>query len=499
MVRNLHEEAETMENMITNVAIIGAGIAGSWLAYRLAQRGIETVMIQSNSGSDTPRLSEGAASVIDRRLLECDDILSVLVDETGTQHPELQSLVQRHLRAEFDELSQLIEFMPLGSFVIPKSPVPFPRLGAGGEVISVILDRFVALGGRIIEGRVTHLAVVDGVCHGLQCERYGVPHKLRCNALVIASGGFSGLLPDAATRNAGALLGMFAQSGGVLSNLEFFYRHAMGDLSNGRVLYPQDLKGVRIYRAGSRAAWLEHAYATYPEERRDLDIFQRYWTHNIGVPHVGERGDTSFSLGPIYGFSMGGIAQNHGATNLVNVYTTGEARHDLVTDYQLGRPWACYLATAGMLRDVLSERSSTSHVQDFPMMSIPEGVQSSLLTEVHRRLKEFQDHRFSESGAETFVQWCRTTRQHLPPERMGCFQLLILAEAYAQSALARRESRGYFFRADFPSTDPEMAQRTTLAYYNPNNDCVVVDLLTPQAISDRITSGLLSYSSTINS
>jgi L-aspartate oxidase len=488
-----------MEHTVTNIAIIGAGIAGSWLAYRLAQRGIETVIIQSNTDPDTPRLSGGAAAVIGRRLLESDDNMSsLLVDETGTQHPELLPLVRRYLRQEFDELSQLIEFMPLGPFVIPKSPMPFPRLGAGGEVLSVILDRFVALGGHIIDGRVTHLAVTDGICHGLQYEQHGVPYKLRCNTLVIATGGFSGLLPDAATRNAGALLGMFAQCGGTLSNLEFFYRHAMGDISNGRVLYPPDLEGVRIYRAGSRAVWLEHAYATYPEERRDLDIFQRYWTHNIGVPHVVERGNTSFSLGPIYGFSMGGIAHNHSATNLVNVYTTGEARHDLVTDYQLGRPWACYLATAGMLRDVLSERSGTSYGQDFPMMPVPAQVQSSLIAEVHLRLKEFQDHRFSESGAEKFVEWCRTTRQHLSPEHTGSFQILILAEAYAQSALVRRESRGYFFRADFPSADPEMAQRTTLAYYNADNDRVVVDLLTQQAISDRITSSLFSHAPTIN-
>lgn len=195
---------------------------------------------------------------------------------------------------------------------------------------------------------------------------------------------------------------------------------------------------------------------------------------------------------------MGGIAHNHSATNLINIYTTGEARHDLVADYQHGRPWACYLATAGLLRDVLSERSGTSHVQDFPVMPVPAMVQSSLLAEVHLQLKEFQDHRFSESGAERFVEWCHKTRQHLSPERMGCFQILILAEAYALSALVRRESRGFFFRADYPSTDPEMGQRTTLAYYNTDNDCVVVDLLTQQALSDRITSGLLSHSSMIN-
>ncbi len=329
--------------------------------------------------------------------------------------------------------------------------------------------------------------MTDGVCNGLQYERGGAPHKLRCNALIIAAGGFSGLLPDAVAPNAGALLGMFAECGGMLSNLEFFYRFAFGDISNGRPLYPPDLEGARIYRAGSRSLWLERAYATYPEERRDLDIFQRYWTHNIGVPHVIERADTSFTLGPICGFSMGGIAHNRSAANLVNVYVTGEARHDLVANYLVGVPWACYLATAGMLRDVLSDHSGGNSVADFPMMPVPARLQASLLTEVRQRLKEFQDHRFSESGAEEFVEWCRTTRQCLPPERRGCFQILILAEAHALSALSRRESRGYFFRADFPIADPAMAQCRTLTFYDADNDRVVVELLTQQALSNRIT------------
>ena len=121
-----------MEYTVTDILIIGAGIAGSWLAYRLAQRGITTVVIQHNTDSHILRVSEGAAVVMDRRLLEINnDLSSLFADETGTQHPELQPLVQRYLRQEFDELSQLIEFMPFGSFVLPKSPTPFPRPGTG--------------------------------------------------------------------------------------------------------------------------------------------------------------------------------------------------------------------------------------------------------------------------------------------------------------------------------------------------------------------------------
>ncbi len=475
-----------MTKTSTNVAIIGAGIAGSWLAYRLAQRGIETVVIRSDTAADTPTVSQGAAAVFNRSLLEdTGDLASLFVDETGTQHPELQPLVRRYLRQEFDALSRLVEFMPFEYAVIPKHSHPVPRLGAGGEMVSLILDRFVALGGSIIQGRVTHLAVTDGICHGLQYEQ-GVPHTLQCQALVIATGGFSGLMPDAATSNAGAMLGIFAHCGGTLSNLEFFYRFAFGDVSNGRVLYPEDLQDSRMYRAGSRAQWLEHAYTTIPENRRDLEIFQQYWVHNMDVPHVLERGDTSFSLGPINGYSMGGMAHSQAATTIRNIYTTGESSHSLAADCIVGKPWACSLATAGLLCDLLSERSGAQHGQDVRVMPVPLTVQPSLLHEVKQRLRTFQDSRFSELGAEHFVTWCRTTRPTLPPERKGCFDVLLLAEAHTLSTLRRRESCGFFFRGDFPTADPNMAYHTTLAQYSVERDCVTVDLVPNAMYLDRI-------------
>src|SRR5262252_8772237 len=96
-----------MEHTSTNMAIIGGGIAGAWLGYRLAQRGIETVIIQSNSDPDTPRVSERAAVVINSRLLDGvinsplpgggADLSSLLADETGTQDPELQPMIQSYL------------------------------------------------------------------------------------------------------------------------------------------------------------------------------------------------------------------------------------------------------------------------------------------------------------------------------------------------------------------------------------------------------------------
>lgn len=467
----------------TSVIIVGTGIAGAWLAYRLAQRGIETVVISSESVENTPAVSrEWAASVINKRLVEDDpdSTADLFKDASTTQHPELQPMVRRYLRQEFTELSEIVDFMPFHFALIPRHAVPVPRLGAGNEVVTAVLGKFVSVGGKVIEGRVTHLSVADGVCRGLQFERNGEPHKLLCQALVLASGGFSGLFADSMTNNTGSLLGTFARCGGTLANLEFFKRFALGDITRRRLLYPQDLEEAYLYRDGERATWLYNAQICYPPEKFDLEVFQTYWSRNFGVPHTAELASGSVSLGPIRGFSMGGIAHHQGVSNLSNVFATGEARHDLAVDYTTSLPWACYLATGGMLSDVLSKIFSTESLQDFPLKPVPHALNVSLLSEVRRHLANFQDQRFSEKGAVEFIAWCREVRK-----QMRCngqqddedFDLLILAEAYTQSALVRTESRGYFFRADFPCTNPIMSNQCTYARYDIATDRVDVDMV----------------------
>ncbi|MEV4124899.1 FAD-binding protein [Nocardia sp. NPDC049707] len=467
-----------MNRILTHTVVVGAGIAGSWLAYRLAQHGVPVVVL-SAAHHDTPTVSLRAATVFDRRLVETadrDELAQVFVDETATQHPELQPMMRRYLHREFAELSKLVPFQTLETMLIPHHPVPFPRLGAGGEVIAMLHQQIRALGGQIITGRVTDLLVEDGVCRGVSCVHAGEQLVIQSSAVVLASGGYSGLMPHSHTPNSGSMLGLFASVGGELTNLEFSQRHALGDLTAGRVLYPPDLAGAQFYRAGQRAVWLERAYATMNEERRDLEIFQQYWRSNGQVSHTLERGDENYALGPIYGLSMGGIAHNGSITAVAGVYATGEARHDIVADAIIGRPWAIYICTSGMLAETLKTLPEQAKSETLSAPLRNPDVQAGLCVAIRRRLHAFEDHRFSESAVHSFVEWCRRTRRELPDAQNSDSALLILAESYARSALLRRESRGYFYRADFPTTDPSLSQLRTFVRYDRADDTVHAEL-----------------------
>lgn len=468
----------------TQVAIVGGGIAGAWLAYRLVQRGVPALLVRADGAEGgRPVSRQWAASVIQRALAEGapEAVAGLYTDASGTQHPELQATVQRHFRAEFEALRELVEFMPFEYALIPRDACPAPRLGRGGdEVVGAVLARFVALGGQVIDARVTHLEVEEGQCRGLHLARGDEAHQVLCGALVLASGGFSGLFADAPTDNAGAMLGRCARHGGGLANLEHFFRFALGDLTRRRVLYPPDLRGARLLRAGERATWLEEAWRRYPRERFDLEVFRGYWVHNLGAPHVAVLADGEVALGPIRGFSMGGIAHAHGATDIGGVFAAGEARHDLAADCIVGLPWASYLATGGELVERLSQERGAAALRGLPERPVPRGLDAALRDEVRRRLAGFQDQRFSRARAAGFVDWCRTARGAMRgagrQDDEG-FDVLVLAEAYAASALAREESRGFFYRADFPTVDPAARGRVTRARYDPTRDRVEVELV----------------------
>ncbi len=466
-----------MNRTIAHVAIIGAGISGSWLAYRLAQRGLETVLITCTD-TDTPAVSLGAASVMHRALLDSVDspkLEQVLADETTTRHPGWEPVLRKYLRREFDELAGLVPFQTLETMLIPEHPVPFPRLGAGAEVLAELHSRIRDLGGRILTGRVTGLLVEDGACQGFSWTGPHGPAVLDTGVVVIASGGYSGLLPNSPTSNAGVLLGLYATAGGELTNLEYSQRHALGDRTAGRVLYPPDLAGAQFYRNGTRATWLENAYAALPEQRRDLEIFQQYWRSNSHVPHTLRRGDENYALGPIYGLSMGGIAHTDGAGSIAGVYTTGEARHDIAADAIIGRPWATYIASSGMLADTLADLPARTP-ESTDATAARTDIEAGFIADIKQRLAAFEDLRYSEESATAFADWCRSNRSERGADDAGHRALLVLAEAYARSTILRRESRGYFFRPDHPTANPDLSHRRTVVRYLAGEDIVEVEL-----------------------
>lgn len=466
----------------SQVAVVGGGIAGAWLAYRLAQRDVSTVLISADEHSP-PLSRQWAAGLMNRRVVDCaaDPAPEVFADSSTTQDPAYPSMMAEHVRKEFDELSRVVEYMPFGDVLLPRNPIRYPRLGAGDDVVRAVLARFEELGGTRLHGRVTDLVVDGDVCLGLRYEHEGAPGKILCAELVLASGGFCGLFADGVGTSTGYLLGTYARHGGRLANLELFKRFALGDLDRKRPLYPFDLEGAHLLRAGERATELEGALGGFTGDQRDLDVFTHYWTRNLGVPHTAESLSGVVRLGPIRGFTMGGIATSRSDTALRNVHATGECGYGLVVDSITGKPFAAFLAMGGMLADVLTQRSTGATCTDFDAGDVAPGADAALRNNLRHRLDAFQDNRFSTIAAEGFARWCRQERARRREHRgidNEDVDLLILAEAYARSAVARPESRGFFFRPDFPAADSNLDNRITLTHYDAEDDQVHVALVT---------------------
>jgi succinate dehydrogenase/fumarate reductase flavoprotein subunit len=466
----------------TQVAILGGGIAGAWLGYRLAQRGVETVLI----AADVPPVSRRwAAAVMDVRVLDEAAATSLLTDSSGTQDHRLSEHLRTYAAREFEELARLIRLMPFRDWMVPWNPAGVPRLGAGDAVVATVLRRFQELGGTYVAGRGVDLAVEDGVCLGVHYVRDGQAHRLRCRDVVLAPGGYCGLYADGVRADTGGLLGTYARHGGALVNLEFSYRFAFGDLTHGRPLYPDDLDGARLCRADEPAEWLQSARTTLHPARLDLESFTRYWAANRRVPHRAHLADGPVRLGPIRGFSMGGIEAPEGDGPLPNVHAVGEGRHDLVADSIVGIPWLTFLAKGGMLSERLIDTDERPEPAELAVQPVGRPPDAALRTELRRRMDEFQDDRFSEAAARGFTAWCREQRRARADASPEDLDLLILAESCTEAALSRTESRGFFLRGDRPEPDARLAGRRTRATYDADADEVRVELVEPRVPATR--------------
>ncbi|HEY4454164.1 MAG TPA: FAD-binding protein [Pseudonocardiaceae bacterium] len=453
------------------VVVIGAGIAGSWLAYRLAQRGVRTVLISDDDRSRP--LSRQAAGMIDRRVIECtvDSAPEVFADGSTTQDPAYPALMVAHARDEFAELARLVEYTRLDGVVVP---APGVRLGAGGDVVDRVAARFAEFGGVQLRGRVTDLVMDGDRCLGVRYDRDGAPGAIRCADVVFASGGFCGLLADGVGTQTGRLLGTYARHGGQLVNLELCNRFALGDLDRRRPLYAFDLPGARLLRAGEPAVDLMYAVDALAGETCDLDVFTHYWIRNLGVPHTVELADGPARLGPIRGFAVGGMATALGPRN---VHAVGECAAGLSVDALSGKPFLSFLVLAAELaKKIGADGVPAEDLDAGPAVRLPD---AALVRTITGGLDYCQDNDFTLARVAAFVRWAkeeRGRRRAADPADVESVDLLVLAEAYARSVAARPESRGFFYRPDFPNTDPRLDNRTTVSRYDADADEVQVSL-----------------------
>jgi succinate dehydrogenase/fumarate reductase flavoprotein subunit len=237
-----------------SVVVIGGGVAGIWVAYQLVKAGIDTILVSCESVDrggvqGASKRSVGACNTLPLRSDDLEGYLQRIGQ--GQTHPSVAGALTKYLPRALAELEELVELKPIKIGV---------ALASGGEgFLAAMYRRFQDLGGETLNGWVTRLAVDQHDCRGVQYEAADGIGKIRCRAVVIASGGYAGLFANSIRTNCfGSVLGSYLRCGGIATNLEFLFKHGYGNIDTNALTPTEELPGAEIYDSQhERVRWLE--------------------------------------------------------------------------------------------------------------------------------------------------------------------------------------------------------------------------------------------------
>ncbi|CAO3440922.1 FAD-dependent oxidoreductase [Azospirillum endophyticum] len=244
--------------MKTDLAVIGAGIAGLVAANRAAELGLGVVVLEKGTEDRylcNSRYTGGAFHIGMRSLNRpVEEVKDTIRSETdGFVEEALVTMLATEAPRAIDWLRrQGIRFMKAGprdwqDTVLAPPALPQPGLnweGRGGDTLLRTLGAALEKrGGSIHRGvRARELVMEDGRCVGLRAERNGETLTIEARAVVIADGGFQGdpdlvrahvsPVPEA-VRQRGAGTGggdglrMAAAAGAALRGTPYVYGHLL--------------------------------------------------------------------------------------------------------------------------------------------------------------------------------------------------------------------------------------------------------------------------------
>jgi aspartate oxidase len=234
---------------------------------------------------------------------------------------------------------------------------------------------------------------------------------------------------------------------------------------------------------------LETVLRRWIEARERID-FDRFCTiKQYFASATGEK----FRVRQIAYFSMGGAAHLDCATNLANVFVSGEAMHDFGAHRVGGLPWGLYLSTGRLIRDRLVELNRAGRLEsnaDFDLVHAHAGFDAELLEEIRLGLYRNQERDLNIADASKFISWLRAKRRALVNSHRSLDDAVgwtIIAEAVVQASLRRTESRGCFYRSDHPMALEQMKTRFSCAYYDAEADVVTARLIRVSELADELS------------
>lgn len=554
--------APLIEPLQCEALVVGGGIAGCWTALKLAERGVDTILVCYQASDRGGRLGSSQISVgaINTSPITRGDYSSWL-EELGRGQMQT-SIVKTTMNYLADELEALKKFDPLKTIELGYALAS----GSGKKLIDQLMETLETLGVRIVrDAWITAIEADELECRGVHYQLGDKVGVIQAASLVLAAGGYSGLFQGAVkTGTFGSIHGRFLLAGGKLSNLEFIFKHGYGQPDLGKLTPTEELPGVEIYDTqGTHVAWLEEelfygrgthnhfqAFMTWRKDENThyfVDFrfrdFHRQMKVQLQAHSQGESidvgallqifapfvcvaqqeafiqwlvpvllGEKNYDFNEfnqikylletncpvdrhrirqIAYFSMGGMMHHGFLTNLKNVFVNGEAMHDYGAHRVGGLPWALYLTAARKIGDDIQVLKKRGQLNFTPIKHSPAFSQfdGQLLALIQEWMFEFQERGSGQNALLELVTRLRDQRQVLDAAGRradDAYAYLLLAEGIALSSLARQESRGCFFRSDFPEENFHQRHLRTLALFDSERNQVVTNCVDKAHILDLV-------------